>query len=215
MNAGDPFVAASTYKLAVLMDEAERIASGRVSASGTICFQEQDLEDGPYGDYTEGSCWARSTLMERAGKASDNTAARMLVRDLGGAAAVNDYARSRGATSSRLIEPNTTTAGDLASLLAVEAGGKAGGRAAQDTLFPYLTGTENEAGVPAGVPAGVRVVHKDGWLDDTENDAALVLGGPRGSYVLVVLTDGVGGQEGWSLVAGISARVWSFENSAL
>jgi hypothetical protein len=59
------------------------------------------------------------------------------------------------------------------------------------------------------------VVHKDGWLDDTENDAALVLGGPRGSYVLVVLTDGVGGQEGWSLVAGISARVWSFENSAL
>ena len=54
---------------------------------------------------------------------------------------------------------------------------------------------------------------KIGGLDDVINDAALVPQGPRGAYVLVVCTEGVGGDAGWKLIADISHAVWQFEAS--
>jgi beta-lactamase class A len=75
-----------------------------------------------------------------------------------------------------------------------------------------LTGTTTEAGVPAGV-SGSTVVHKTGAIDAVENDAALVTSGPDGPYVLVVMTDGLGGVAGWGLIASISASVWQTETS--
>jgi hypothetical protein len=57
------------------------------------------------------------------------------------------------------------------------------------------------------------VVHKTGTIDLVDNDAALVTSSASGPYVLVVMTDGLGGAEGWQLVAEISAVVWQFENS--
>jgi hypothetical protein len=55
------------------------------------------------------------------------------------------------------------------------------------------------------------VVHKTGTIDQVDNDAALVTSGPHGAYVLVVMTDGLGGAEGWQLIAQVSAAVWQFE----
>jgi len=46
-----------------------------------------------------------------------------------------------------------------------------------------------------------------------ENDAALVTAGPDGAYVLVVMTDGLGGAAGWGLIGSISATVWQEEQS--
>ncbi|GAC1658570.1 MAG: hypothetical protein NVS9B1_18750 [Candidatus Dormibacteraceae bacterium] len=205
------FDAASTYKLAALMDEAQRIAAGKVDSSGSICFTEADWEDGWYTDYAPEDCYTRSELAARAGHFSDNTAGHMLVRDLGGADSLNAYARSHGATNSELFDNNTTTANDLAALLVAEARGEAGGAAAQKWLYPVLTHTNYEAGIPAGVPGSATVVHKTGELDPVVNDAALVSGGRNGAYVLVVLTDGAGGPTGWSLIASISAAVWQYE----
>jgi hypothetical protein len=59
------------------------------------------------------------------------------------------------------------------------------------------------------------VVHKTGTIDAVENDAALVTSGPDGPYVLVVMTDGLGGASGWGLISGISATVWQEEESRL
>ncbi|GAC1473546.1 MAG: hypothetical protein PVSMB3_08830 [Candidatus Dormibacteraceae bacterium] len=39
----------------------------------------------------------------------------------------------------------------------------------------------------------------------------LLAAGPSGPYVLVTLTDGLGGAEGWRLIATISSMVWQFE----
>jgi hypothetical protein len=56
------------------------------------------------------------------------------------------------------------------------------------------------------------VVHKTGNLDQEINDAALVQSGSK-SYVLTVMTDGLGGGDGWQLIASISADVQQFEES--
>jgi beta-lactamase class A len=210
LNGAEVFTAASTYKLAALMMEAENIAAGRTDPNGLVCYQDSDYEDGWYVDYVDGACFTRQELAERAGLQSDNTAGHMLVRDLGGADALNAWAAATGAIDSVFFTDNTTTSNDLAALWAAEARGALGGPAAQAWLYPLLTGTATEAGIPAGVGQSA-IAHKTGALDLVENDAALVESGPNGAYVLIVMTDGVGGEGGWQLIASISSSVWSFE----
>ena len=192
------------------MLEAENIASGKTDPNGYVCFQEADYEPGWFDDYDVGVCLTRNELAARAGIYSDNTAGHMLVRDVGGATVLNAWAASIGTTSSQFFDANTTTSADLAALWKAEAEGDLGGAAAQAWLYPVLTGTRTESGVPAGV-SGATVVHKTGTIDLVENDAALVTPGPDGAYVLVVMTDGIGGTGGWELIAGISASVSQFE----
>jgi beta-lactamase class A len=211
LGGGEVFTAASTYKLAALMMEAQKVATGATDPSGLVCFQESDYEDGWYDDYADGACFTRLELAQRAGLHSDNTAGHMLVRDLGGADALNAWAAAAGATQSVFYTDNTTTSNDLAALWSAEAKGRLGGTAAQAWLYPVLTGTSTEAGIPAGVASRSTVVHKTGTIDLVENDAGLVRSGPNGAYVLTVMTDNLGGDGGWQLIASVSAAVWSFE----
>lgn len=197
LGADRQFTAASTYKLPLLMAEA---AAG---PEAQLCFQEEDWEDGPFGDYSEGACYSRLELMTRAGKQSDNTAARILLRDLGGKQTLDAFARQNGARQSSLVDPNLTTAGDLGRLAA----------RAPRSIYPLLTQTENQSGLPAGVPPAVPVAHKDGWYEDAEADVGIVLISPRGPYVLAVCTAGIGGQAGWQLIAAVSRAVWAFESA--
>src|ERR1700682_64392 len=210
VNGGGVFTAASTYKLAAMMLEAQNIAAGKTDPNGYVCYQESDYEDGWFADYADGLCYTRNELALRAGTYSDNTAGHMLVRDVGGAGVLNAWAASLGATSSHFFDGNNTTSADLASLWIAETRGNLGGEAAPAWLYPFLMNTRTESGVPAGV-AGVAVVHKTGTIDQVENDAADVTNGPHGAYIVVVMTDGLGGQEGWQLIAGISASVSQYE----
>jgi len=210
-NGDAVFTAASTYKLAVLMMEAQNIASGKTSAGGSVCFQDADYEAGWYHDYEPGACFTRTELARRAGQMSDNTAGHMLVRDVGGPDVLNAWAASVGTKESVFFTNNTTSANDLAALWAAEARGSLGGTHAQSWLYPVLTGTKTEAGIPAGVAGRSVVVHKTGTLDRIDNDAALVQSGPNGPYVLSVMTDGLGGSGGWALIASIASTVWNFE----
>lgn len=212
-NGSTVFTAASTYKLAALMLEAQNIAAGKTDPNGYVCYQDDDYESGWFDDYSAGECFTRNDLAQRAGTYSDNTAGHMLVRDLGGADVLNAWAASLGAKHSLFFTDNTTTSDDLAALWVAEANGKLGGAAAQAWLYPMLTNTHTESGIPGGVGAGATVVHKTGSIDDFRNDAALVENGPHGAYVLTVLTSGLG-DGAWPVIASISASAWAFEASS-
>jgi beta-lactamase class A len=175
------FDAASTYKLPLLMAEAQGIADGTMAAGDRLCYRSSDYEDGWYDDYSSGSCFTRQQLAVRVGRFSDNTAAHILARYLGGPDALNAYALAHGATESVFWKPNTTTAADLARLWQDEAFGDAGGSTAQAWLYPLLTDTYFEAGVPAGLPDMAVVAHKVGEVDAVVSDAALVENGPHGA----------------------------------
>jgi beta-lactamase class A len=159
-----------------------------------------------------GSCFTRQELATRAGRFSDNTAAHILVRYLGGGDALNAYARSIGMTHSALWTPNTTTTDDLVNAWVNEALGRLGGGVAQQWLYPLLTHTMYEQGIPAGVPGGVTVVHKIGTMYGTENDSAYVTNG-KITYVLSVAVDGRDEASGWRVIAQISSRIWQYEAS--
>jgi len=212
INGGQSFGAASTYKLPLLMAEAQQIASGQGRDSDLLCYTASDAEDGWFMDYQPGSCYTRGELARRTGRYSDNTAAHILVRYLGGPDALNRYAKSIGMNRSALWVPNTTTPDDLSQAFVSEALGQLGGAAAQGWLYPILTHTATEQGVPAGLPAGSTVVHKTGTMTGTENDAAYVRNG-RIAYVLSVTVDGLDEGTAWSLVARVSARIWQYESN--
>jgi beta-lactamase class A len=210
LNGNQSFYAASAYKVPLLMAEAQQIASGEASPSDDLCFEPGDAEDGWFSDYAEGSCFTREELAWRAGRYSDNTAAHILVRYLGGPDALNNYAKSIGMTASELWIPNTTTTNDLASAWVNEALGRLGDAPAQRWLYPVLTHTANERGIPAGLPSTATVVHKVGTMYETENDSAYVANGGI-AYVLSVSVDGLDETAGWSVIAHVSARVWHYE----
>jgi beta-lactamase class A len=212
INGDQQFYAASAYKLPLLMAEAQAIVNGQVSPSDVLCFNPSDQEDGWFDDYAVGSCFTRQQLSERAGRYSDNTAAHILVRYLGGPDALNRFARSAGMANSALWDPNDTTVQDLASIWVNEALGRLGGTAAQQWLYPILTHTSAEQGIPAGVPASVTVVHKVGTMYGSENDSAYVTNG-RITYVLSVAVDGTDEATGWAVIARVSARIWAYEIS--
>src|SRR5260370_85407 len=136
--------------VAAVMLEAENIATGKTDPNATVGFEDADYESGWFDDYGPGVCFTRNELAVRAGIYSDNTAGHMLVRDVGGAAVLNAWAASIGATSSRFFDGNTTTAADLAVLWDAEAQGELGGTAAQAWLYPVLTGASTDRGVPGG-----------------------------------------------------------------
>src|SRR2546426_234492 len=211
VNGGQSFVAASTYKLPLLMAEAQQIASGQVRASDVLCYAAIDADDGWFTDYQPGSCHTRNELAVRTARYSDNTAAHILVRYLGGPDALNRYARAIGMDHSALWVPNTTTPDDLSQALVSEALGRLGGAAAQGWLYPILTRTASEQGIPAGLPAGATVGHKTGSMPGTQNDAAYVRHG-RIAYVLSVTVDGLDEGSAWSLIARISAQIWRYES---
>jgi beta-lactamase class A len=212
LGGSQSFYAASAYKLPLLMAEAQAIAAGQASPSDSLCYDPSDQEDGWFTDYDTGSCFSRQELARRAGLYSDNTAAHILVRYLGGPAALNAFARSAGMTASALWVPNTTTPDDLVAVWVNEALGRLGGRAAQQWLYPLLTHTASELGIPAGVTGNVTVVHKTGTLNGSENDSAYVTTG-HVTYVLSVAVDGTDEATGWATIAQVSSRIWRYEAS--
>ena len=212
IDATEPGDAASTYKLPLLMLNAERVVAGRALGSDSICFKAAEAEGGWFTDYKDGACYTRDVLAMRVGHYSDNTAAHMLVDNLGGTAALNAYARQRGTTGSAFYSPNTTTALDLARLWRAEASGAAGGAGARSAVYAQLEHTAFELGIPASLPRTLVVAHKVGWIGYTVNDAGVIRGGPAGDYVLAVTETGRSASAGgWALVAAISARVWTYE----
>jgi beta-lactamase class A len=214
LNGDMIFTAASTYKFVGLAMEGERISGGSINDAHAICYQYGDYEPGWYDDYWSGRCFTLAQLASRIGDKSDNTSAHMVYRDLGGASAVNAWARSKGApyaefsASGNCATGNCATATGEAAIWAAVARGQCGS-ATQAWLQGFLTHTRYESGIPAGIPGDKTVIHKVGWIYGFHNDAALVTNGPHGPYALVVMTE----NGDWGLISRISARIYDYEEN--
>ncbi len=210
------FHAASTMKLAVLVEVARRAEAGGLALDQPVLLVNRfaSAADGsPYalgpGDDSDSAAYAlvgaRVPVRELARRMivrSSNLATNALVA-LVGADAATATARALGAGGLRVrrgVEDNvayragivnTATAPALAALLAAVEGGRAASPAASRWMRDVLLAQEFSAEIPAGVPAGTPVAHKTGWIRGVLHDAALVYPRGRAPYVLVVLTRGV------------------------
>ena len=239
LNPDSNFHAASTMKVPVMIELFRRSTSGsfRMDQGLMLVNQFASIVDGsPYA--LDPNSDSDSTLYHRLGQRipidtllrlmitrSSNFATNTLI-SLVGADAVTRTMRSLGAHRIQVLRGvedgkafekgmnNTTTARDLAIILAAIEQGRAASPEATREMREILLAQEFNEKIPAGLPPGVRVAHKTGEITAHSHDAAIVYPPERKPYVLVVLTRGIqDGVESSKLIADISSIIYA-RNSA-
>lgn len=235
LAADTVFHAASTMKIPVMIEVLRRSQQGAFSLDQGILLTNRfrSLADGsPFSLKPEDD--GDSTLYLRVGERvpirellrlmitrSSNLATNELI-EVVGAANVTAAARSLGATRTKVLRGvedqkafdagmiNTTTAADMAILLAAIENGRMLSAASSALMRDILLAQEFNTKIPAGVPPGTRVAHKTGEITAVSHDAAIVYPAGRRPYVLVVLTRGIReGKASSALIADVSRLVYT------
>jgi beta-lactamase class A len=188
-NGSKQYVAASTYKLFVAYAVIKEVEAGRMSWTGTINGQ------------TVASCFDKMIVV------SDNACPKAFAARIGWQA-IEDQAHAIGMSQATQLTPSPyTTASDLALFLSKVQNGSIVSGASRDRLLDAMRRQSyTRAGIPAGT--GVATADKVGDVDGYKHDAAIVYG-PKGPYVLVVMTSG----GSWSGIASAARQVHSFLSS--
>jgi beta-lactamase class A len=228
------FHAASTMKLPVMMEVVRQSERGALPIDQRVLLVNRfaSVADGsPYAlspsDDSDASAYALvgtrvavGELVRRMIVRSSNLATNALL-ELVPPAAVTATARGFGAARvavRRGVEDNvafragiinTTTAPDLAALLAALEGGRAASPEGTAWMRRVLLAQEFAGEIPAGVPRGTPVAHKTGSIRGVLHDAAIVYPPGRAPYVLVVLTRGVPDEAAArAAIVDVSRAVW-------
>ncbi|RQU38825.1 PenA family class A beta-lactamase [Burkholderia cenocepacia] len=201
-RAGERFPFCSTFKAmlsaAVLAQSVER--PGLLQQR--VAYTKADLVNySPVSEKHVGAGMTVAALCEAAIQYSDNSAANLLMKLIGGPSAVTAYARSIGDDAFRLdrweTELNTALPGDprdtttpaaMATSLRVLTLGDALPAAQRAQLVAWLRGNKvGDKRIRAGVPAGWAVGDKTGTGDyGTTNDAGVIWPTSRAPIVLAV-----------------------------
>jgi beta-lactamase class A len=217
LRADTSYHAASTMKVPVMIELFRKIDAGkmRITDSVPLTNEFRSIVDsstyslGPSDD-SDSALYARvggrvtvGELIDRMITRSSNLATNAVIDLAGGGERITATMRELGARDIQVrrgVEDgkayraglnNTTTARDLATILAALESGRAALPASTDAMREILLRQEFNDGIPAGLPPGTRVAHKTGWITATAHDAAIVYPSSGEPYVLVVLTGGI------------------------
>lgn len=229
------FHAASTMKVPVMIELFRQADVGKLSLDQPVTLVNQfaSIVDGsPYsldaGDDEDSALYERlgkpvpvRELVERMITRSSNLATNTVIalvdpkrvtktlRTLG----TRQMSVLRGVEDGKAYEKglnNTTTARDLATVMAAIERGQAASPASTKAMRSILLAQELNQEIPAGLPAGTPVAHKTGQISGVLHDAAIVYPSGRSPYVLVVLTSGIPDEKvARALIADLSRRVYA------
>lgn len=228
--------AASTMKVPVMLQLYLDDAAGRLDLDETVEVRTtfRSIVDGSPYQLTAASD-SDSTLYARVGEGvtrrelvdrmitwSSNLATNLLIEEVD-AERVTATVRGLGADSMEVLRgvedipafeaglSNTTTARDLATVMAALVDPEVASASAREEMIGILERQHFRENIPAGLPDGTRVANKTGWITGINHDAALVF--PEGAppYVLVILIRGHPAEDqGEALAAQLSQVVWRF-----
>jgi beta-lactamase class A len=232
MRADEPFHAASTMKVPVMIELFHQVQQGKVKLHDSLPIKNQfhSIVDGSV--YTlgaeddsdtelykaEGKTKTLNELCELMITVSSNFATNLLIEKLGveniratvdqlGADGMNVL---RGVEDGKAFERglnNTTTARGLGILLQAIAEGKVVNEANCKEMIAILKRQRFKEGIPAGLPPGIAVAHKTGEITKIHHDAAIVYA--QRPYVLVILVRGLADKrDSAALMADISKRFY-------
>ena len=188
LNADMPVEASSLYKLYLEDYIYTNIARGNISLDDSLGGPE-DLSD----------CLNSMIVI------SDN-ACGQAIGDTIGWTTLNNFVHAAGFNETTETSGNTTTARDMADFLDQLQGGTLLRSDFSAQLVDNMEKQIYRQAIPAGDP-GVNVADKVGFIDANWNDAAIVYG-PKGTYILVVLSNNAGSAP----IADLSQRVAAFMN---
>lgn len=184
-NGDRQFVTASTYKLFVAFSTLKRIDAGQMQWSDANIASGRNL----------------STCFDDMIVKSDNACAEALIKKIG-ASGLNVDIKSIGLNSTAFrSDNNLTTANDLATYLTkLEKNQLPIKPESRSKLLDAMKRNVYRKGIPAG--ASGQTADKVGFLWALLHDAAIVYS-PKGTYVLVIMTDG----STWGAIADLTQKI--------
>ncbi|MGV9002185.1 MAG: serine hydrolase [Candidatus Saccharimonadaceae bacterium] len=185
-NSTKQFTTASTYKLFVAYSILLRIERG-----------DLHWTDGSYGGYNLSTCFDRMIMY------SDNECAVNLLNKATYTGVTND-AHAIGANTTTFSGTNgiKSTASDEALLLSLLYSGQIlNQQTSREKMITAMKGNVYVKGIPSGIP-NVVVADKVGFLDALLHDAAIVYS-PKGTFVLIILTDNAS----WANIAELAKEL--------
>lgn len=171
------FVTASTYKLFVAYSVLKRVEAGQMSwDDNQACFNKMITY-------------------------SDNACAEAFLNKIG-LTTVSKEINALGLTNSNFIEDGGpyTTANDLVLYLGTLESGTMFTNTSKQRLESAMLANVYRSGIPAGTSS--PVADKVGFMNNLLHDAAIVYS-PKGTYVLVVMTDG----SSWANIAELTRQL--------
>ena len=213
-RADEPFHAASTMKIPVLIELFHQMREGKLKLDDPLPVKNEfhSLVDGSVytldaADDSEaelykavGQTRTLRQLCELMITVSSNLATNLLIEKLGvdniRATVHSLHAEGmnvlRGVEDNKAYEKglnNTTTARGLRQLLEAIARGEAVDEDASRQMIEILERQKFNEGIPAGLPPGTRVAHKTGEITEIHHDAAIIFA--TRPFVLVILVRGI------------------------
>lgn len=204
-RGGERFGQCSTFKLSLAACVLAEIDAGRLNGAELLTFRKADLlpHSPVTGAHVSEGRMSIIALAEAAQTTSDNLAANLLLRRIGGPARLTAFWRALGDRTSRLdrTEPalnfvprgevrDTVTPRGIAHTVARIATGEVLGPASRTRLTGWMIATDTGlARIRAGLPAGWRAGDKTGTssadrMDRLVNDIAVAW--PPGRAPLVI-----------------------------
>ncbi|WP_125764107.1 serine hydrolase [Levilactobacillus mulengensis] len=198
--------AASDIKLFILATVYRQVAAGKFDLAATYTLREADKVGGT-GNLQAQAAGTRVTnrdLLKDMMTVSDNTATNIIIREVGGLAAVNQEIKRLGATQTVLRRKmmdqkalaagrdNETSARDLGNLLMKIWRHQLISRAADTAILKLMAANTNHAKLPKLVPASRQIYNKTGEFDTygVENDAAIFAQGKQAVVVVALSQNG-------------------------
>jgi beta-lactamase class A len=207
-NENEPVVAASLYKLAVMLHVETLIERKQVKLSDTIEIKDEDIAfDGSY--VFPGDEVSVEKALELMITLSDNGTALALWRIHGPTAITATAEREgfKGLVVAAAGEDNMATARAVGELMRRIAEGKLVSKAASERMLGRLERQTITGRSDALLPKGTRVAHKTGDLVGAFHDAAIVFT-PLGPRVVVTLTWDAGERESHELIAKVAQAAY-------
>lgn len=199
-RADERFAMCSTFKVVATAAVLQRVERGQERLDRWIPYGTRDLIE--YASVTrqhvQDHGMRLSDLCAAAMELSDNTAANLILRVIGGPAGFTQYCRSLGDRVTRLdrTEPtlnrvghgdprDTTTPAAMLALLNTILLGTALSAASRQQLVSWMVNAQvGKERIPAGLPPDWRVGHKTGSGGDEAND--VVIAWPPGKSPVLI-----------------------------
>lgn len=183
LDGTSAIASASTIKIPILVAFFQDVDAGKIRPDELLTMKPQFMAAGS-GNMQHKFPGSKYTALETATKMitiSDNTATNMLIDRLGGAEALNQRFAAWGLTATTIRNQlpdvegkNTTSAKDLANLIAFVDRGELVSKQSRDRLLSILRRTERNHLLPRGLGTGATIAHKTGYIGAMLADAGLI-----------------------------------------
>ncbi|PZU94044.1 MAG: serine hydrolase [Pseudanabaena sp.] len=183
VGATQKIAAASTIKTPLLVAFFQDVDAGKIKLDELLEISE-DVMVGEAGDFQGLPLGTKKTALETATQMiviSDNTATNMIIKRLGGLAAVNQRFQSWGlnniVANNKLPDlegTNTISTQDMVTILAMVSQGKLMTPRSRDRFMDIMSRPITRTLLPQGIGADARIFHKTGDIGSAVGDAGII-----------------------------------------